>query len=105
MSREDEIKQGLREPSGALIGGLHVEDYCRGICDFEAGLPPPKVTSTSYDLGRMRAAEKSEHANAIMDEIERRQEQAHLTIREMLKDRPDLLTEYDAKMDKLKERK
>lgn len=59
--RQREINQGLREPGGALIGGLHALDYNKGHEDFAAGRPPPdSLTSTSYDLGRKRAGGKAE---------------------------------------------
>ena len=94
-SREDEIAQGLREEGGALIGGLNAEDYVAGIEDFEAGREPPKgLTSTSYDLGRARARQKAE----FMAEFEAEQERRHQSVREMLKDRPAVLAEYDAKI-------
>lgn len=98
MSRADEIAQGLREPGGALVGGLIVEDYVKGIEDFENGSPPPKISSTSYDLGRSRAREKADFENDVMARIEAEQARRHQVLREMLKDRPDVLADYDAKM-------
>jgi hypothetical protein len=97
-SREAEIAQGLREPGGALIGGLHVLDYNQGHTDFEEGTPPPPVSSTSYDLGRARAAEKAEFEADVMARLEAQQERSHQAVRDLLKDRPDLLADYDAKI-------
>lgn len=51
---------GLRDASGALIGGLIVDDYNKGFEDFEASSPPPSLSSPSYDLGRQRAAQRAE---------------------------------------------
>lgn len=99
MSRADEIAQGLREPGGALIGGLHVFDYVQGIEDFKAGNPPPKMTSTSYDLGRNRAREDAEFTSDVMARLEAQQERSRQAVRELLRDeRPDLLADYDAKI-------
>lgn len=98
MSREMEIKQGLREEGGALIGGLVVIDYLQGMDDFANRAPPPDVTSASYDLGRMRASEGAEQAREVMDALERRQRQSQDAVRAMLKDRPDLLAEFNAKL-------
>ena len=58
--RQREIAQGLRDKNGALIGGLVVFDYLDGIRDWKAGTPPPQITSTSYDLGRSKAARDAE---------------------------------------------
>ncbi len=92
MSRADEIAQGLRNVNGGLIGGLHVEDYVAGICDFEAGNPPPKgITSASYDLGRKRARETAE----VIADINARQDASHQKVRELLADKPELLADYD----------
>lgn len=99
MSRADEIAQGLREPGGALIGGLTVEDYVAGIQDFESGNPPPKgITSTSYDLGRQRAREKLELEAEVMEHMRRDEERRESAMRGILADRPDLLADYLAKI-------
>lgn len=98
MSREDEIRQGLREPSGALTFPLDVIDYGQGMEDFENGVDPPKMSSASYDLGRFRAREKRELEAEVMDEIEARSRLSRAAVRDALKDRPDLLAEYDAKI-------
>lgn len=97
-SREMEIAQGLREPGGALIGGLHVEDYCQGKADFASGATPPKVTSTSYDLGRRRASEEAEELADLKADLKRRSDRAHAKMQDLLKDRPDVLAEYNAKI-------
>ena len=102
MSREDEIRQGLRDPGGALIGGLYVEDYVQGIEDWEADRPPPKFTSTSYDLGRARAREKAEATTDVLAAHEREMEARHQRVREMLAGHPDVLADYDAKMAELR---
>ena len=98
MSREDEIRQGLREPSGTLIGGLHVMDYLQGWNDFEEGNPPPKMSSTSYDLGRARAREKIEAEAEVREWIEADEQRRANAMREILKDRPDILADYEAKI-------
>lgn len=102
--RQREIEQGLREPSGALIGGLHVEDYVRGHKDYEAGNPPPDgLTSVSYDLGRRRAAEKAERLADMLRAIDDRNAESHRRVREMLAHKPELLAEYEASMERVAE--
>lgn len=98
MSLEDEIKQGLRTETGALIGGLNVEEYTQGYCDFEDGTPPPKFTTTSYDLGRSRASERAQITADFWDWQKRDSERRESMMTDILKDRPDLLAEYLAKM-------
>jgi hypothetical protein len=104
MSRADEIAQGLREPGGALIGGLHVEDYNQGFEDFAAGNPPPRMSSVSYDLGRRRAARDAEITADVMAKLEAQQERSHQAVREMLRDKPDVLADYDAKIAAIRNR-
>ena len=104
MSREDEIRQGLREPSGMLIGGLNVLDYSQGADDFKQGTPPPQMSSASYDLGRMRAQEKREEATAVDDWIKTENARREAVMQDVLKDRPDLLAEYKAKIASIRER-
>jgi hypothetical protein len=105
MSRQQEIEQGLREEGGALIGGLHVLDYAQGMDDFENGADPPSFTTTSYDLGRARASERAEWlADYLAGERQRDLKRRDL-IREMCKDRPDVLADFDAKMAELDARK
>lgn len=96
MSRADEIAQGLREESGCLTFPLEVLDYAQGHADFKAGTPPPRLSSPSYDLGRNRAREAKEHEMDFMAKFEAEQEASHQRVRALLKDRPDLLAEYDA---------
>ena len=99
MSRADEITQGLREPGGALIGGLVVLDYVAGMDDFEAGNPPPKgITSASYDLGRLRAREAAEADADALEAMRRDDARREHAMRDILADRPDLLADYLAKM-------
>lgn len=104
MSRADEIAQGLREPGGALFGGLNVLDYVQGIEDFKAANPPPRMSSASYDLGRRRAREDAELEADVMTAIETQQERSHQAVREILRDRPDLLADYDAKVAEIRRR-
>ena len=99
MARADEIAQGLRSPTGALIGGLVVEDYVKGMDDFKGGSPLPKMTSASYDLGRMRACEAAEQTDDILQKLEKQQAELHEKVRQMLiNSRPDLLADYDKRM-------
>ena len=102
MTRRDrEIAQGMREPGGALIGGLVVMDYAQGHHDYLANTPPPRVTSVSYDLGRRRAAEEAERKADMLVALKAEQERSHAKVRELIAHRPDLLAEYDAKMKEL----
>lgn len=104
MSRADEIAQGLRDEGGALIGGLVALDYLQGMQDFENGTRPPKLSSASYDLGRTRAREAKEARQDVMEWIEREDRRRDAAFREVMKDRPDLLAEYDAKMAEIRQR-
>lgn len=104
MSRADEIAQGLREPGGALIGGLVVLDYVQGIEDFKEGNPPPRMSSASYDLGRRRARDDAEFEAEVMGELDAEQERRHQAVREMLRDKPDVLADYDAQIAKIRSR-
>lgn len=96
--RQREIAQGLRDESGALIGGLVVFDYIDGIQDWKDGKPPPPITSTSYDLGRAKAARDAELKADVLRELAERQAASHAEVRKLLAHRPDLLVAYDAKM-------
>jgi hypothetical protein len=101
MSRADEIAQGLREEGGALTFPLNCEEYGQGFADYRAGNPPPSFTTASYDLGRnlgRRRAEEAADDQAVMDALKVEQERRHQAVRDMLKDRPDVLAEYDAKI-------
>ena len=95
MSRQLEIEQGLREPSGALIGGLDVIQYTTGWRDFENGVEPPSFTHRDYDLGRARAAEVIEAKHSAMAELRAHQDAARGRIRALLADQPHALREYD----------
>lgn len=100
MSRADEIAQGLREPSGALTFALVVEEYAQGIRDYEAGAPPPRLSTPSYDLGRARAAREADTKRSVMDRISAdRRAAAERTIA-ILREagRPDLIAEFEAEI-------
>lgn len=100
-SREREIAQGLRHPDGRLTFPLDVLEYSKGLEDFEDGTAPTRVTSASYDLGRdlgRRRAEDAERASALLTALEAEQARRHQAVRDMLKDRPDVLAKYDADM-------
>ncbi len=101
MSRQQEIEQGLRHESGALAFPLNVEEYCQGFEDYNDGAAPPRMTTSSYDLGRAlgaRRAEERVETEALMARLEAEQERRHQAVRDMLKDKPDLLAGYDAKI-------
>lgn len=98
MSRADEIAQGLRDETGALTFPLDVLEYSQGHRDYDAGTPPPKVSSASYDLGRFRAQEQREATEDLMVDLRRQDAERDLRMRELLKDRPDILAQYLANM-------
>lgn len=98
MSRADEIAQGLREPSGCLTFPLDALEYGQGHVDFAAGNPPPKFSSASYDLGRARAREAREEDNAFKDYLRAEDERRDAAMCDILKDRPDLLADYQTKI-------
>lgn len=85
---------GLRGETGALIGGLIVEDYVQGIEDFKRGTAPPNLTTPSYDLGRQRAAEKAENEANVMAWLKRDAEERDKRMREILT--PEQYAEYRA---------
>lgn len=95
---EEDVKNGLRTPRGELVGGLNVLDYTKGRDDFSAGIAPPEVTSASYDLGRRRAAEDAEEKADLLARLERDAAESNRRVRELLKDRPDVLAAYDKSM-------
>lgn len=95
---EEDVKNGLRSPTGGLVGGLVVLDYIAGRADFAAGTPPPTVTSASYDLGRRRAAEDAEERADFIAKLQQRNREANERVRAALKDRHELLEEYDRNM-------
>lgn len=95
---EEDVKNGLRTPTGAMVGGLHVLDYVEGRRDFKAGNPPPAVTSASYDLGRRRASEEAEAKADLLARLAKEDAERDQRMREILKDRPDLLAEYERAM-------
>lgn len=98
MSRADEIAQGLREPGGALIGGLVAEDYNQGHIDFENGAPWRLASSASYDIGRWRAQEKADDLADLKAKMEADAAESRRKVRELLAEHPDLLADFDAKM-------
>ncbi len=104
MSRADEIAQGLRHESGSLTFPLDVLEYNQGHADYQDGVAPPRVTSASYDLGRARARESREFGAEVMANLGAQQERSSAALRDMLKDRPDLLAEYDAKITAIRKR-
>lgn len=96
-------RNGLRDERGALIGGLVVEDYVRGMKDFDASAPPPDFTTASYDLGRQRAADEAEarrNAEAVLARVQRQHQDGLSRTRALLMEqgRPDLVAELDGKL-------
>jgi hypothetical protein len=92
---EDDVKNGLRTPTGQMVGGLDVLDYVKGREDFENAVAPPDVTSASYDLGRFRASQNAEEKANLLAHLDREAAERHQRMRHLLKDRPDLLAEYE----------
>ncbi|WP_038379535.1 hypothetical protein [Bradyrhizobium elkanii] len=91
---------GLRDETGALIGGLIVFDYIQGMDDFKAGSPPPNDTSPSYDLGRQRAAEEAASKAEFNNWMKRRDEEADARMKALLP--PAAYAEYRAKVDEIR---
>lgn len=101
MTRANEIAQGLRHPSGALTFTLDALEYSAGMSDFEAGNPPPAVSSPSYDLGRARAVRAAERQAELLDQIAAERQATTARVRAMLADFPEALADYDADMAKI----
>ena len=91
---------GLRNGTGALIGGLVVEDYNAGIEDFYNGKPFPDITTPSYDLGRQRAAEEQARHDAVKQWMAEQDERSDRAMRETLP--PDIYAEYRQKIDAIR---
>lgn len=87
---------GLRDETGALIGGLVAFDYLAGMEDYEAGNPPPDMTSPSYDLGRMRASEKAANDAAFKRKLADDRIATEARLREILP--PDAFADYQRKI-------
>lgn len=103
MSRADEIAQGLREPGGSLIGGLDILDCAKAQEDYDAGLPRPRLTSTSYDIWRARLVRLADEQAEFMAKRRSEDQASRAKVREILAEagRPEVLAEYDAKMAEL----
>lgn len=103
MSRADEIAQGLRDETGALIGGLDVLECVKAQEDLSAGRPPPKFTSTSYDVWRARLAREADERREVLAKLDAEQARRREAVRAMLKEagRDDILAEFDRKMAEL----
>lgn len=108
-SIQREIEQGLRSEGGSFIGdpekpGLHVLEYVQGKQDFVDRAPWPDNPSPSYELGRHRAGLEFEENAKVMDAINERQRQSDMALREMLKDRPDLLADHDRRLAEIRDK-
>lgn len=103
-----EIQQGLRSPEGAFLGddgrGLNIGEFADGYDDFKNKRPFPDNPTVSYEIGRTRAYEEWEETQAVLDRIAADEKRRDDALREMLKDRPDLLAEYDAKIAAIREK-
>ncbi len=86
----------LRDETGALIGGLVVEDYTQGMADFEAGAEWPDGTSASYDLGRQRAAEQAAEKRQVTDWLAKREAEGRERMKAVLT--PEQFADYESKM-------
>jgi len=95
---EDDVRNGLREPSGELVGGLDIFAYVQGRDDFVAGRAPPPITSASYDLGRLRAAEDAAEKAALRQWMEQENAERDLRVRALLRSHPAELAAYEAAM-------
>lgn len=94
MSREQEIEQGLRHEGGALAFPLNCEEYGQGFVDYRDGVEPPRMTTTSYDLGRALGARRAEADANVKAWLKADEERREAAMRDILKDRPDLLADY-----------
>lgn len=94
------MSNGLRDETGALIGGLVVFDYIQGMDDLRAGKPPPDDTTPSYDLGRQRAAEELAGNAEVQRWLKEQEERTDRRLKEFLP--PDLYAEYRAKIDAIR---
>lgn len=96
--RQREIDQGLRDEDGGLIGGLDILECFKAQEDFEAGRPPPRMTTTSYDVWRARLAREADEKADVLAKIAADDVARMERMREILKDRPDILAQYEAEM-------
>lgn len=102
--RRHDIEQGLRDETGALTFCLDALDYSQGHSDFAAGTPAPRDTSPSYDLGRYRAGQKAEAEADTLAVFRAEEARRSAAIRDILKDRPDLLAQLEADLAKIRTR-
>lgn len=92
---------GLRDETGALIGGLVVFDYIQGMDDWRDGKPPPEDTTPSYDLGRQRAAEGAASKAEFAQWMKRREDESDARMKALLP--PAAYAEYRAKIDEIRQ--
>ncbi len=93
---EREKQQGIRDESGAIIGGLDLIDFANGYDDAKRGVPSPDEPSLSYEIGRTRWEEDDAFTRNVLDSIARREAENQARFRASLADRPDILARYDA---------
>ena len=92
----NKLREGFGR-SGALREPLIVDDYNRGYTDFEEGRPPPdRITSTSYDLGRQRAAEKQDVQNEVRELLRKEQARSDAALKALLS--PEAWAEHQARI-------
>lgn len=103
MSRADEIAQGLRHEDGGLVGGLYLEECLKAAEDYEAGRPPPRLTTPSYDVWRARLAREDSERREVLAKIDAEDARSREAVRRIIieQGRLDVLADYDAKMAEL----
>ena len=113
MSRVDRIErekqQGLRNEHGSFIGdperpGLHILEFAQGYQAAKDRAPFPDDPTPSYEIGRTRAQEDMEDDQAFKERMSAQQDRQDAAMRDMLKDRPDLLADWEDKIAAIRNR-
>lgn len=113
MSRADrferEKQQGLRDEHGSFIGdpespGLHVLDFLQGYQDAKDRAPFPENPTPSYEIGRTTAQEDMEDERAVTDYLAAEEARRDAAMRDMLKDHPEHLADWEAKIAEIRNR-
>ena len=94
LAIQNEIKQGLRSPTGSFIGdpkrpGLNVLEYAQGWTDFEERALWPKNPTPSYELGRHRASLEAEEKANLIAAINERHQRTMAAIQELTAKMPE----------------
>lgn len=101
---ERERQQGIRDEHGGVIDGIEIIDFVTGYDDAKHRRPFPEDPSLSYELGRTRAQEDMEQDQAVIDYLAAEEARRDAAMRDMLKDHPEHLADWEAKIAEIRNR-